>query len=109
MISRLERGEPAAASTLTIAQVCGYHKRRGKADVIPRFLSFLKSLANLTKVETLYSDFIEAEALQAEHRLEWRLWDDLILSGQMKRLKASEIYSNDGDFDSIPGVKRIFE
>jgi len=27
----------------------------------------------------------------------------------MRRLKIDEIYSNDRDFDEIPGIKRIFK
>ena len=31
------------------------------------------------------------------------------MSSQMKRLNIDEIYSNDMDFDVIPGVKRVFK
>ena len=31
-----------------------------------------------------------------------------IITAQMKRLGIKEIYSNDEDFDKIPGVTRIY-
>lgn len=36
------------------------------------------------------------------------MWDDLVITAQMKRLGITEIYSNDKDFDRIPWIKRIF-
>jgi predicted nucleic acid-binding protein len=36
-------------------------------------------------------------------------WDDIVIASQMKRCGIDEIYSNDSDFDSIPGIKRVFE
>ena len=109
IIERVEGGEETATSTLVISQVCGYLKWRGRHDVIPDFLGFLRSLPNLVKVETAFTDFVQAQELRAEHDLDWRQWDDLIITVQMKRLKIHEIYSNDADFDNIPEVKRIFK
>jgi predicted nucleic acid-binding protein len=108
IIRRIEEGEEAATSTLVISQVCGYLKWRKRPDVIPNFLGFLRSLPNLTKVDTAFMDFVQAQEFCIRHNLDWRLWDDLIITIQMKRLKIDEIYSNDEDFDVIPGVKRIF-
>ena len=106
IIERIEKGEEAATSTLVISQVCSYLKR---PDVIPAFLDFLRSLPNLIKIETTFMDVLQAQELLTKHDLDWKLWDDLIIAIQMKRLKISEIYSNDSDFDTIPGVKRIFK
>ena len=109
IIGRVERGEEAATSTLIISQVCGYLKWRGRHDVIPKFLGFLKSLPNLTKVDTIFIDFVQAWELYVRHNLNWRFWDDLVIAAQMIRLNIREIYSNDRDFDKIPEVKRIFK
>lgn len=80
-----------------------------RPDVIPSFLAFLRSLPNLIKVDTTFIDFVQAQEFCIKHNIDWRLWDDLIIAVQMKRLKINEIYSNDLDFEIIPGVKRIFE
>ena len=54
-------------------------------------------------------DFIQAEELLVKSGVGMECWDDLVIAAQMKRLKVPEIYSNDTDFDTIPGVKRIFK
>jgi len=108
IIKRIEEGEEAVISTLIIAQVCGYLRWRRRQEVIPRFLDFILSLPNLQKAETTFGDFIQARELGAKHKIDWGLWDDLIISAQMERLSVKEIYSNDTDFDKIPVVKRVF-
>jgi len=109
IIKRIEGGEEAATSTLVISQVCGYLKWRRRDDVIPSFLGFLRSLPNLSKIDTVFIDFVEARELCLKHRLNWRFWDDLVIAAQMNRMGIREIYSNDKDFDKIPGIKRIFK
>jgi len=109
IIERIEEGEETATSTLVISQVCSYLKWRKRSDVIPKFLGFLRSLPNLIKLETTFLDFLQARELSIKYGVGWRLWDDLIIAMQMRRLKIDEIYSNDRDFDEIPGIKRIFK
>jgi len=109
IIRRVEEGEEAATSTLVISQVCSYLKWRGRDDVIPSFLGFLRSLPNLSKIDTVFIDFVEARELCLRYRLSWRFWDDLVIAAQMNRMGIREIYSNDKDFDKIPGIKRIFK
>ncbi|MBS7650757.1 MAG: type II toxin-antitoxin system VapC family toxin [Candidatus Bathyarchaeia archaeon] len=109
IIKRIEDGEQVATSTLVISQVCGYLKWKGRFSVIPTFLTFLRSIPNLIKVDTTFLDFIQAQTFCVEHGIDWSMWDDLIISMQMKNLRIDEIYSNDIDFDKIPEVKRIFE
>ena len=108
IIKRIEEGEEASTSTLVIAQVCGYLKWKRRPDVIPRFLSLLLSFPNVNKIETTFSDFVQARELIAKQNIECKLWDDLVIASQMKRLNIKEIYSNDEDFNIIPNVKRIF-
>lgn len=108
ILTRIEGGERAATSTLVASQVCAYLKWRKRPEAIPLFLAFLRSLPTLTKVETAFVDFVEAERHLPGGGRGWRTWDDFVIAAQMKRLGLSEIYSNDSDFDSIPGVKRVF-
>lgn len=108
ILSSIERGELAATSTLVVTQVCGYLKWKRRQSVIPVCLSLLKKLTSLEKVETSILDFEEARDMQAKYSFDWREWDDLVIGAQMKRMKISEIYSNDMDFDKLPEVKRIF-
>jgi len=106
ILERIEEGELTATSTFVITQVCSYLRWRGKSEVISKFLILLKSLPSLVKIETMFQDFIQA--IEICEKIGWDVWDDTVIAAQMMRLKISEIYSNDADFDRIPGIKRIF-
>ena len=108
LMEKIEAGEKSVTSTLVIAQVCSYLKWKRRQNVIPLFLSFLKRITSLQKIETHMLDFEEARSIQLELNLPWSMWDDVVIAAQMKRLNLKEIYSNDHDFDKIPWIKRIF-
>jgi predicted nucleic acid-binding protein len=108
ILENIQDGEKCATSTLIITQVCSYLKWKKKHEAIPIFLSFLKRLTSLDKVETTVLDFEEARSVQSALKLSWSMWDDIVIAAQMKRLKMKEIYSNDKDFDNIQWVKRLF-
>ena len=77
--------------------------------MIPIFLDYLRSLVTLTKIETTFEDFLQATTLMKEYGLDEKMWDDLIIYSQMKRMKINEIYSNDSDYDKLKDIKRIFQ
>jgi len=108
LMEKIEAGEKSVSSTLVIAQVCSYLKWKRRQNIIPLFLSFLKRLTSLQKIETHMLDFEEARSIQLQYNLPWSMWDDIVIAAQMKRLNIKEIYSNDNDFDKIPWIKRIF-
>jgi len=108
ILENIQGGEKCATSTLIITQVSSYLEWKKKPDAIPIFLSLLKHLTSLDKVETTMLDFEEARSMQSTLKLSWSMWDDIIIAAQMQRLKIKEIYSNDKDFDKIQGVKRLF-
>lgn len=108
ILENIQGGEKCAISTLIITQVCSYLEWKKKPDAIPIFLSLLKHLTSLDKVETTMLDFEEARSMQSTLKLSWSMWDDIVIAAQMQRLKIKEIYSNDKDFDKIQGVKRLF-
>lgn len=108
ILENIQDGEKCATSTLIITQVCSYLEWKKKPDAISIFLSLLKHLTSLDKVETTMLDFEEAKSMQSTLKLSWSMWDDIVIAAQMQRLKIKEIYSNDKDFDKIQGVKRLF-
>lgn len=108
ILENIEAGERCATTTLVITQVCSYLKWKKKHEAIPIFLSLLKRLTSLNKVETTVLDLEEARSMQSALKLSWSIWDDIVIAAQMKRLKIKEIYSNDKDFDNIRLVKRVF-
>ena len=102
LLDKIDAGEKSVTSTLVITQVCSYLKWKRRQNVIPLFLSLLKTLTSLQKIETHMLDFEEARIVQSELSLPWSMWDDIVIAAQMKRLNVKEIYSNDNDFDKIP-------
>lgn len=108
LLEKIGAGEKSATSTLVITQVCSYLKWKGRQNAIPLFLSLLKTLTSLQKIETCMLDFEEARNIQTELSLPWSMWDDIVIAAQMRRLNIKEIYSNDNDFDKFPWIKRVF-
>ncbi len=108
ILERIDDGEEALTSTLVITQVCSYLRWKGRPNVIPGFLDYLLSTPGITKGETSIVDFASARSLQRLNRLPWKHWDDLVIVAQMRRFGVTEIYSNDSDYDKIPGIKRLF-
>jgi len=108
LLEKIGAGEKSATSTLVITQVCSYLKWKRRQNAIPLFLSLLKTLTSLQKIETHMLDFEEARNIQTELSLPWSMWDDIVIAAQMKRLNIKEIYSNDNDFDKFPWIKRVF-
>ena len=88
-------------------QVFAHLRRRKKYHEIDIFYEYLEGSA-LSITDTTRSDFDHAREMKHELNLPWSMWDDLVLASQMDRLKVTEIYSNDSDFDMLKGVKKIF-
>ncbi len=108
ILEGFEKGkETGWTSTLVLSQVFSHLKRRGKSSVIDRFYDYMES-SPLGVLETTRGDIVGAQAIRKDQSLPWSLRDDLVIAAQMKRAKIDEIYSNDGDFDRIEGLKRIF-
>ncbi len=107
ILTRIQNGEEAAlTSTIVVSQVSSYLKWKKKTSTIPIFLDFLLSLPNMTKAETTFADYVN---LTTSTEIRANNWDDLVIASQMGRHGIDEIYSNDSDFDSIPGIKRVFK
>ena len=108
ILLRFERGEElGATSTLVLSQVFSHLKKRGKAKAIDMFYEYVDQMP-IKIVDTTLEDLKQAKRLKLELNLPWRLWDDLVIAAQMKRLGIEVIYSNDEDFDLIKGIKRVF-
>jgi len=106
ILQRIEEGEEAAASSLVVAEVCAwleYHKLDDKIDLL---FKILQSYLTLTVIETTYEDEVKAKDLESDYpKLEFF---DRVYLAQMRRLKISEIYSNDKGFDKVKNIKRLF-
>ncbi len=108
ILTRLEEGvETGWTSTLVLSQVFAHLRRRKKYREIDKFYEYLQG-SPLNVTETTRLDMEQARTAKQELDLPWSMWDDLVLASQMERLKVTEIYSNDTDFDRLKQVKRIF-
>ena len=102
-----EGKETGWTSTLVLSQVFSHLKKRGRFSVIDKFYEYMES-SPIGVLETTRDDIAGAQETKKDQSLPWSMWDDLVVAAQMKRAKIVEIYSNDGDFDKIKGLKRIF-
>ena len=98
----------AYTSTLVVSQVLAHLERRKRGEAMEKFLVYLED-SPIEVVETRADDFLEARRLAEEYGLLFhRMWDDLVIVVQMRRLGINEIYSNDRDFDKVPHIRRLF-
>ena len=108
ILARFEEGaETGWTSMLALSQVFAHLRRRKKYREIDTFYDYLEG-SPLSISDTTRSDMDRAREMKHELDLPWSMWDDLVLASQMERLKVTEIYSNDTDFDLLKGAKRIF-
>ena len=103
---KIAENEEAYSSTIVISQVLSHLERRKKIEVIPIFISYLQQ-SGINIIETTWEDIVNALKLLQSLSSSYKLWDDAIISNQMKRLRTDLIYSNDTDFDLLQ-VKREF-
>ncbi|ACR41442.1 type II toxin-antitoxin system VapC family toxin [Saccharolobus islandicus] len=103
---KIAENEETYSSTIVISQVLSHLERRKKIEVIPIFVNYLQQ-SGINIIETTWEDIVNALKLLQSLGLSYKLWDDAIISNQMKRLRIDLIYSNDTDFDLLQ-VKREF-
>ncbi|MDI6884589.1 MAG: type II toxin-antitoxin system VapC family toxin [Hadesarchaea archaeon] len=106
ILKRIGGGEEAATSTLVIEEVCAYLVKGGRTEEIPSFVDAIRAYGFLLKSPYIFEDVVTAREMFVKYKIDW---NDLIIVAQMQREGIEEIYSNDADFDHVPGIKRIFE
>lgn len=79
--------------------------RHGKkiSEIVEILTSFQKNNVKIT--EDNFDVFIQG--LQTAEKYNINPTDGIIIS-LMQKYEITEIYSNDPDFDKVPGIKRIF-
>ena len=106
ILKRIDGGEETVTSTLVIEEVCAYLTKQKRRVELQAFVDTLLAYGCLLKRPYLFEDIITAKEMLRIYRLDW---EDLVIAAQMHREGINEIYSNDTDFDQIPGIKRVFE
>lgn len=108
ILTGFEQGKDQGwTSTLALSQAFSHLKKRKKYQAVDKFYDFLEG-SPIRVTETTRDDMVNARNEKEDQGLQWRLWDDLVIAAQMRRLTISEIYSNDADFDKLKGLTRFF-
>ena len=108
ILEGMEQGEEqGVTSTLVLSQVAAHLARRGRSEAVKMFIDYIRE-TGIEVMETTFLDFIEAIAEMSKRRLNYNMWDDVVLSCQMRRAKIQEIYTQDRDFEKMGWVKPIF-
>jgi predicted nucleic acid-binding protein len=107
ILDRIETGEVAVTSTLTLCEVSWVLEAMGKQGDIKSTLERILSFSFL-KVESFDSDdLLVGASLMASHHIDF---NDAVNVSIMERLGVTEVYSNDEKhLGKIDFIKRIFE
>jgi len=104
IIKRIEKGEKALTSTLTVWLTHIVLKNATENYSEENLLKSFKELTGLKIVDLTFKDFEKALTYSKEYNLDL---EDSIHFAVATRFGIREIYSNDEDFDKTP-LKRIF-
>ncbi|MEX2703593.1 MAG: type II toxin-antitoxin system VapC family toxin [Candidatus Baldrarchaeia archaeon] len=104
IIKRIEKGEKALTSTLTVWLTHIVLKNATENYSEENLLKSFKELTGLKIVDLTFKDFEKALTYSKEYNLDL---EDSIHFAVAIRFGIREIYSNDEDFDKTP-LKRIF-
>ena len=108
ILTGFEEGKEVGwTSTLALSQVFSHLKKRKAYHAIDKFYEYVQE-SPVAITQTTREDMERAREIKVESGLSWSMWDDLVLASQMERLKLTEIYSRDLDFDKFQNLKRIF-
>jgi uncharacterized protein len=106
IVKRIEDGEEAVTSLVHISEIANILEARADTETTCDIISGMLNLPNLKIIEPskkLYESATEdsrSYGIGINDALAWIL---------MKRESISEIYSFDGDYDRIDGLRRISE
>ena len=106
ILRRIEAGEEAATSTLTLCEVAWVFEAMERQGIIKPTLEKILSYKVL-RVEPFDSDdLIVGANLMATHRLDF---NDAVNVAIMERLGINEIYTNDEHLGKLGYIRAIFE
>lgn len=105
ILKRIDRGERAITSLISLAEICWWLERHGKADQIENEIRLITSILNLEIAPLVLEDFLLASKFVNEYGIDF---NDCLALAVMKRLGIKGVYSNDQEFDKVRWLKRSF-
>ena len=106
ILMRIEDGEEAATSLAVLQEVVDWLEYNNRKKEVRSFLTAVNSYLTMNKLLVKWESFFVA--LDDVERYGVDFVDALTLQTMMKN-GIDEIYSNDKDFDRVPGIKRVWE
>ncbi len=105
MLYKVELGEPVV-TTSSVKDEVSIWLSRYRATSLQRFLQLLTGYTSLEMVNPTLDDQVNAGRGLGKYKLGFV---DLLSISIMKRLGLKEIYSSDTGFDSVQGIRRLFD
>jgi len=105
ILYKVELGEPVV-TTSSVKDEVSIWLSRYRATNLQRFLQLLTGYTSLEMVNLKLDDQINAGRALGKYKLGFV---DLLSISVMKRLGLKEIYSSDTGFDSVQGIRRLFD
>lgn len=106
ILMRIEDGEEAATSLAVLQEVVDWLEYNNRKKEVRSFLTAVNSYLTMNKLLVKWESFFVA--LDDVERYGVDFVDALTLQTMLKN-GIDEIYSNDKDFDRVPGIKRVWE
>lgn len=105
IIRNIDQGEATLIPLAVLKETLFELLRHGRAlpEIIETFKPFQKD--NIIIAEDNFSIFLQGLEIADKYKIDPT---DGVIVAMMVRHGISEIYSNDPDFDKVPGIKRIF-
>jgi predicted nucleic acid-binding protein len=106
ILMRIEDGEEAATSLAVLQEVVDWLEYNNRKKEVRSFLTAVNSYLTMSKLLVKWESFFVA--LDDVEKYGADFVDALTLQTMLKN-GIDEIYSNDKDFDRVPGIKRVWE
>ena len=106
ILMRIEDGEEAATSLAVLQEVVDWLEYNNRKKEVRSFLTAVNSYLTMNKLLVKWENFFVA--LDDVEKYGVDFVDALTLQTMLKN-GIDEIYSNDKDFDRVPGIKRVWE
>jgi predicted nucleic acid-binding protein len=106
ILMRIEDGEEAATSLAVLQEVVDWLEYNNRKKEVRSFLTAVNSYLTMNKLLVKWESFFVA--LDDVEKYGVDFVDALTLQTMLKN-GIDEIYSNDKDFDRVPGIKRVWE
>jgi predicted nucleic acid-binding protein len=106
ILKRIECGEEAATTLAVLQEVVDWLEYNNRKKEVKSFLTAVNSYLTLGKLVVKWESYLAALDDVGKYGIDFV---DALTVQVMLKNSIGEIYSNDKDFDRVPGIKRVWE